>query len=83
LTKQVIDALEDRLESHPDATLITAGKPSSHLVASDVVLVLGATREVDSRLANELAEIVRQKMQDESLIVEVHCLKQLWHERAQ
>jgi uncharacterized hydrophobic protein (TIGR00271 family) len=83
MAKHVIDALEDRLESHPDATLITAGRPSSQFVGSDVVLVLGTMKEIDSSLADELTEIVRQRMEDESLIVEVHCLKQLWYERSQ
>jgi hypothetical protein len=49
--------------------LITAGRPSSRLARSDVVLLLGATGELDSGFADELVEIVRQKMQDESLIV--------------
>ena len=80
LAKTVVDALEDRIESEPDVSLITAGKPSSHLVLSDVVLVLGSTVELDSNFADELVEIVRRKMQDESLIVEVHCVQELWHE---
>jgi uncharacterized membrane protein len=83
LAKTVLDALEDRLESEPGAKLITAGKPSSHLASSDVVLVLGATGELDPGFADELVEIIRQKMQDESLIVEVHCVRELWQETAQ
>ena len=83
LAKTVIDALEDRLGSHPDTNLITAGRPSSHLVSADVVLVLGTTGELDSSFADELVEIVRQKMQDESLSVEVHCVQELWQETTQ
>jgi hypothetical protein len=59
-----MDALEDRVESEPGVKLISAGRPSSHLVPSDVVLVLGATGELDSSFADELVAIVRQKMQD-------------------
>jgi hypothetical protein len=76
-----MDALEDRLEMHPDAKFITAGRPSSQRVSSDVVLVLGSTADLDSSFADELVAIVRDKMKDESLVVEVHCLKELWHEK--
>jgi uncharacterized hydrophobic protein (TIGR00271 family) len=64
LARTVMDALEDRVESEPGVKLISAGRPSSHLVPSDVVLVLGATGELDSSFADELVAIVRQKMQD-------------------
>jgi uncharacterized hydrophobic protein (TIGR00271 family) len=83
LAKTVLDALEDRCESEPGVKLITAGRPSSHLVRSDVVLVLGATGELDPSFADELVEIVRRKMRDESLIVEVHCIHTLWHQTSQ
>ena len=83
LAKTVIDALEDRVEAEPGVKLISAGRPSSRLVPSDVVLILGATGELDARFADELIMIVRLKMQDESLIVEVHCVKELWHETSQ
>jgi hypothetical protein len=78
-----LDALEDRVEAEPGVMLITAGRTSSRLARSDVVLLLGATGELDSGFADELVEIVRQKMQDESLIVEVHCVKELRQETAQ
>ncbi|MGI9427730.1 MAG: TIGR00341 family protein, partial [Bythopirellula sp.] len=80
LAKTVVDALEDRIAAEPGVTLITAGRPSSHLVASDVVLITGALGELDPSFADDLIEIVREKMQDDSLIVEVHCIKELWQE---
>jgi uncharacterized hydrophobic protein (TIGR00271 family) len=83
LAKSVMDALEDRIETEPGAKLITAGRPSSHLVPSDVVLVVGATGELDPRFADELAETVRQKLKDDSLVVEVHCIDSQWHETSQ
>jgi uncharacterized hydrophobic protein (TIGR00271 family) len=80
LAKTVLDALEDHIESNLDVKLISAGRPSSRLVSADVVLVVGATGELDPAFANELVEIVRQKMRDESLAVEVHCVKELWQQ---
>jgi hypothetical protein len=47
LAKTVLDALEDRVEAEPGVMLITAGRTSSRLARSDVVLILGATRELD------------------------------------
>jgi uncharacterized hydrophobic protein (TIGR00271 family) len=80
LAKTVMDALENCVEAEPGVKLITAGRPSSHFVVSDVVLILGATGELDSSFADELVKIVKEKMQDESLVVEVHCVKELWQE---
>ena len=83
LAKSVMDALEDTVESEPGVKLIMAGTPSSRFVPSDVVLVLGVTNELDPSFADDLVEVVRQKMHDESLIVEIHCVKELWHETSQ
>ena len=83
LAKVVLDALEDRIESQPGVELITAGRPSSHQVSTDVMLVLGATGDLDPGFADQLIEIVREKMQDESLVIEIHCVKELWQERSQ
>jgi uncharacterized hydrophobic protein (TIGR00271 family) len=80
LTKAVTDALEDHIESHPDVMLISAGRPSSERVPSDVVLILGASGQLDPSFAEELVKIVRQEMHDESLIVKVHCIQELWHQ---
>ena len=44
------------------------------------MLVLGATGELDSSFAEELIEIVRRKMLDESLVIEIHCVRELWQE---
>jgi uncharacterized hydrophobic protein (TIGR00271 family) len=80
LAKVVIDAIEDRVEAHPNAWLISAGLASSRLASSDVVLIIGSTKEIDASFADELVETVRQQMRDDSLIVEVHCVDEHWHE---
>ena len=79
LAKSVMDALEERVESEPAVRIISAGRPTSHRVPSDVVLVLGAVQEVDPSFADELVRIVRQRMRNDSLIVEVHCVGEMWH----
>ena len=82
LATSVVEALEQRIQSEPGVELITAGRPSSHRVPADVVLVVGAAGELDSSFAHELVGIVRRSMRDESLIVDVHCVKALWQERS-
>ena len=83
LTKSVIDALEGRLEVHPDAKLITAGRPSSPRFTADVIVVLGSSSELDPGFADELTGIVRDKMADDSLVVEVHCLNEQWQKTSE
>jgi hypothetical protein len=80
LARSVLDALEDRIEAHPDAKLITAGRPSSHLDGSDVILVLGSKNAIDPHFAEELVQTVRRKMGDDSLVVEIHCMQEQWQQ---
>lgn len=78
LAKVVIDAIEDQLQAHPDAKLISAGRPSSPYVTADVVLVLGSKESIDPEFARTLVRTVREKMKDNALVVEVHCLQEQW-----
>jgi uncharacterized hydrophobic protein (TIGR00271 family) len=80
LAKTVMDTLEDRVESEPGVQLISAGRPSSHFASADVILVLGSTADPDPALADTLIDLVRQQMEDDSLKVEVHCVKELWQQ---
>jgi uncharacterized hydrophobic protein (TIGR00271 family) len=80
LARTVMDALEERVQSEPGVSLISTGRPSSHFASSDVVIVLGCTGEPEPEFANKLIRLVREKMLDDSLVVEVHCVKELWQE---
>jgi uncharacterized hydrophobic protein (TIGR00271 family) len=82
LARKVIEALEDHIEDEPDIELIAAGRPSSLHDESDVVLWLGAPRDLDREYSKELIEIVRREMKDNTLVVEVHCIRELWQEKA-
>ena len=76
----VIDALEDRVQSEPGVNLISTGRPSSHFASSDVVIILGCTGDPEPDFANKLIRLVREKMLEDTLVVEVHCVKELWEE---
>ena len=80
MARVVLDAIERKVESQPDARLITAGLPSSRISSSDAIIVIGSPREIPEEFADELVEIVRSQMRDESLIVEVHCINEQWSE---
>ena len=82
LARVVTEALEDHIEDQPDVELIASGRPSSPQDDSDGVLILGAPRDLDREYAAELIEIVRREMRDDTLVVEVHCIRELWQEKA-
>jgi hypothetical protein len=45
-----------------------------------VVIILGCTGNPEPGFSNKLIRLVREKMLDDSLVVEVHCVKELWQE---
>lgn len=80
LATSVIDAVEKHLEKETDIELISSGQPSSPNDETDVILILGAPRDLDQKIAKELIDIVRREMMDDSLVVEIHCIRELWQE---
>jgi uncharacterized hydrophobic protein (TIGR00271 family) len=80
LASTVADALEDRVQREPGVNLISTGRPSSHFASSDVVIILGCTGNPEPDFSKKLIRLVREKMLDDSLVVEVHCVKELWQE---
>lgn len=75
LAKTVMDAVEERLASRPEFELITAGQPSSHFALSDVTLLISTTGEPDIAFFDELREVIRTEMLDDTLKVKIHCVK--------
>lgn len=78
LAKSVMDGLEERVESEPGVSIISVGRLASRGATADVLVVLGASEELDPAFAGELTGIVRERMHDESLVVRVHCIQQQW-----
>ena len=62
LARSVTEALEDYVENERDVEIIAAGRPSSPHDESDVILFLGAPRDLDPEYAKELIKIVRREM---------------------
>ena len=75
LTKTVMDAVEEQLSNRPEFELISAGMPSSHFAKADVVVVMSTTSEPDYGFFDELREVIRSEMRDETLKVKIHCVK--------
>ncbi|MDF1744947.1 MAG: TIGR00341 family protein, partial [Gimesia sp.] len=80
LATTVMDALEQRLSKENDVELISAGTPSSPNDSTDVILILGTLRDLDQKISKELTEIVHREMLDDELVVEIHCIRELWKE---
>ena len=83
LAGPVMDALEQHVGSDPEVELIAAGHPSSAHRKADVVVVLGAPRDVDASYSADIVSLIRREMRDEQVSVEVRCLRQLWHSFAE
>ena len=81
LTAAVTEALVEYIEKRPDLELIASGRPSSEQDQADVVLVLASPSPLSQSYAEELIEIVRREMGDQSLSVKVHCLLEAWQRK--
>ena len=80
LARSVIEALEAHIEQDQQLELIAAGRPSSPHDPTDVVVILGTPGGLDPEFGRELIDIVHRTMEDSSLAVEVHCIRELWRE---
>lgn len=80
LARSVVEALEAHIEQTPQLELIAAGRPSSPHDPTDVVVILGTPGTLDPQFGSELIEIVHRTMNNDSLVVEVHCIRELWQE---
>jgi len=81
LTAAVQEALVKYIEKTQDLELIASGRPSSEHDEADVVLVLASPSPLSESYADELIRIVRHEMDDESLLVKVHCLREAWQRK--
>ena len=81
LTMEVTEALVEYIEKTPNLELIASGRPSSPQDQADVVLVLASPSPLSESYADELIAIVRREMDDETLVVKVHCLQEAWQRK--
>ena len=78
LSRAVLDAVVIETEKRPGVQLIASGRPASGHDNADVVLFLSAPHDVDPNLRRILEKVVRQTLNDENLVIEVHCLRNAW-----
>ena len=81
LPSSVVEQLNAFADRHPGVDVVSAGRPSSTVDGTDVILFLGAPRGVDSSFSGELVDIIRTEMNDDSLVVEIHCIEEMWQKR--
>jgi uncharacterized hydrophobic protein (TIGR00271 family) len=80
LAVSVVAALERHVAKDPDVQLIAAGKPSSLRDRADVIIILGAPRDLDRNYAQPIIDLLRHEMRNDQLKVEIHCIRELWQE---
>ncbi len=78
LTKAVEEAVVEHVERLPEVELLAAGRPASLHDEADVVIIVTSPRSLPESFGDEIIEIVRREMEDEELVVEVHCLQEAW-----
>ena len=79
LTEAVEQAVVKHIElKRPEAELVAAGRPSSLHNEADVIIVLTSPRDLPESFGDEIVDIVQREMEDEELVVEVHCLQEAW-----
>ena len=81
LPSSVVEQLNAFADRYPGVDVVAAGRPSSTVDGTDVILFLGAPRGVDSSFSGELVDIIRTEMNDDSLVVEIHCIEEMWQRR--
>ena len=69
------------IEKTPDLELIASGRPSSDRDQADVILVLASPDPLSELYAQHLIGIVRREMDDDLLVVKVHCLQEAWQRK--
>ncbi len=78
LTKAVEEAVVEYIKRTPEVDLLAAGRPASMHHKADVVIVLTSPRSLSESFGDEIVEIVQREMDDEDLVVEIHCLREAW-----
>jgi uncharacterized hydrophobic protein (TIGR00271 family) len=78
LTKAVEEAVVEYIKRSPEVDLLAAGRPASMHNKADVVVVLTSPHPLSESFGAEIVEIVQREMEDEDLVVEVHCLQEAW-----
>ena len=80
LTQAVAEAIEDYVRKLPDVRIVAAGRPSSLYAEADVQIYLTSPRLMPRSYANDIMAIVRGKMNNPELIVNVIGLKNEWQQ---
>ena len=78
LTRVVDDALAELIADDDDVHIIATGRPSSVHDPADIVVVISSHKWLDRTYAENITQLIREKLHDDSVIVEVHCVREGW-----
>lgn len=79
LTFAVEEALTSHVNKTPEVELIASGRPSSAQRTADVVIVLASPYPLPLSYADGIVKVVHDEMEDDTLIVHVHCVQEAWY----
>ena len=80
VAKHVTKSIVDYIESLPDVELLLHGRPGSDSDPTDVMIILASSQRMPKYYIDDLTDLVRRKMGDAKLVIEVHALRDGWRD---
>ncbi|MDD7986960.1 TIGR00341 family protein [Lentisphaera marina] len=80
VAKHVTKSIVHYIETLPDVELLLHGRPGSDADPTDVMIILASSKRMPKYYIDELTQLVRDKMGDNDLVIEVHALRDGWRD---
>ena len=80
VAKHVTKSIVEYVESQPDLELLLHGRPGSDSDPTDVMIILASSQRMPKYYIDDLTDLVRRKMGDPNLVIEVHALRDGWRD---
>jgi uncharacterized hydrophobic protein (TIGR00271 family) len=80
VAKHVTKSIVHYIETLPDVELLLHGRPGSDADPTDVMIILASSKRMPKYYIDELTQLVRDRMGDNDLVIEVHALRDGWRD---